>query len=162
MVPIRGNVGTRIAKVSSGEIDGVVVAAAGVLRLGLSARIAELLDPDVFVPDAGQGALIVQVRPADVDAERIATFADDADTRFAVTAERAFVRAMGGGCSTPVAAHVRLESDLLKMNAMAVSPDGKSVIRESMCVELTDPVAAGETLAEAIIDAGAAAPGGEN
>ncbi len=155
VVPIRGNVGTRIARVRSGEVDGVVVAAAGIVRLGLAAAAAEMLDPDVFIPDAGQGALIVQVREGDREAGRIAALADHAESRAAVGAERAFLEAIGGGCSAPVAVHARLEAGRLRMRAMAAATDGSRVIRRGMDGDPSDPGAGGRALAEALLAAGA-------
>ena len=141
--PIRGNVGTRLSKVGTNNCDGVVVAAAGVLRLGLTDKIAEYLDPDVFTPDVGQGALILQVRSGDDAAARILSAVDHFDTRVAVLAERAFLRAIGGGCAVPVAAHARVKGGLLVMRAMAATPDGSQVYRESVESDLTDTEATG-------------------
>ena len=161
VVPIRGNVGTRVGRVRSGEVDGVVVAAAGIVRLGLAARAAELFDPEVFIPDAGQGALIVQVREGDAESARIASFADHAATRAAVSAERAFLEAVGGGCSAPVAAHARIEDGRLVIRAMAASTDGSRVVREEARADPADPEAGGRALASALLAAGGGALGGE-
>ena len=157
VVPIRGNVGTRIAKVGTGDYDGVVVAAAGLQRLGLTARAAEYLDPAVFTPDVGQGALIVQVRDDDAEAARIASLADHAQTRTAVSAERAFLLTIGGGCSVPVAAYASVAEGRLRMNAMASTPDGSQMFRQCLDFDASDPVAGGRALAEKLISAGASA-----
>ena len=157
VVSIRGNVGTRIARVGTGEYDGVVVAAAGLQRLGLTARASEYLDPEVFTPDVGQGALIVQVRDDDAEAARIASLADHAQTRTEVSAERAFLLAIGGGCSVPVAAYASVAEGRLRMRAMASTPDGGRMFRQSLDLDASDPVAGGRALAETLIDAGASA-----
>ncbi len=157
VVPIRGNVGTRIARVGTGEYDGVVVAAAGLQRLGLTAKAAEYLDPEVFTPDVGQGALIVQVRDDDAEGARIASLADHAQTRTAVSAERAFLLAIGGGCSVPVAAYASVAEGRLRMRAMASTPDGGQMFRQSLDFDASDPVEGGRALAERLIAAGASA-----
>ena len=102
VVPLRGNVDTRLRKLDAGEADAIVLAAAGLRRLGLAERIAFLLDPEVFVPEAGQGAIAVQVREGE---EGLVSALDHAPTRRAVEAERDFARSVGGGCSVPVAAY---------------------------------------------------------
>ena len=155
VVPIRGNVGTRIARVGTGDYDGVVVAAAGLQRLGLTDRAAEYLDPEVFTPDVGQGALIVQVREDDAEAAGIAALADHAQTRTAVSAERAFLLAIGGGCSAPVAAFASVAGGMLRMRAMASSPDGVRMFRQRLDFDASDPLAGGRVLAEKLIEAGA-------
>jgi hydroxymethylbilane synthase len=101
-VPLRGNVDTRLRKLDAGEADAIVLAAAGLRRLGLAGRIGFLLDPEVFVPEAGQGAIAVQVRAGE---EGLVSALDHAPTRRAVQAERDFARSVGGGCSVPVAAY---------------------------------------------------------
>ncbi len=155
VTPIRGNVGTRLGKVGTGDYDGVVVAAAGVLRLGLTDKIAEYLDPDVFTPDVGQGALILQVRSDDDAAAEIASAVDHFDTRVAVLAERAFLRTIGGGCSVPVAAHALVNGGRLAVRAMASMPDGSQVFRENVESDLSDPEATGTALAENLMASGA-------
>jgi hydroxymethylbilane synthase len=102
VVPLRGNVDTRLRKLDAGEADAIVLAAAGLRRLGLAGRIGFLLDPEVFVPEAGQGAIAVQVRAGE---EGLVSALDHAPTRRAVQAERDFARSVGGGCSVPVAAY---------------------------------------------------------
>jgi hydroxymethylbilane synthase len=155
-VPIRGNVGTRLSKVGTDGYDGVVVAAAGLLRLGLADQVTEYLDPAAFTPDVGQGALILQVRSNDPKSAEITAMADHPETRAAVLAERAFLRTMGGGCSVPVAAYARVASDRLTISAMAASPDGTQVYRESSESDISDPEATGTAIAEKLLASGAA------
>jgi hydroxymethylbilane synthase len=112
VVPLRGNVDTRLRKLDSGDADAIVVAAAGLRRLGLESRIGFVLDPRVFVPEAGQGAIAVQVRRGD---EHLVAALDHAPTREAVEAERACVQRLGGGCSVPVAAHAWHEDGRLQL-----------------------------------------------
>jgi hydroxymethylbilane synthase len=112
VVPLRGNVDTRLAKLDAGEADAIVLAAAGLERLGLAGRIAFLLDPGEFVPEAGQGAIAVQVRSGE---EHLVDALDHAPTRAAVEAERDCVRSLGGGCTAPVAAHAWHEDGELRL-----------------------------------------------
>lgn len=112
VVPMRGNVDTRLGKLAAGEADAIVLAAAGLRRLGLTAQIGFLLDPQVFVPEAGQGAIAVQVRMG--EEELVATL-DHGPTRRAVEAEREFAQSVGGGCSVPVAAYAWHEGETLRL-----------------------------------------------
>jgi hydroxymethylbilane synthase len=112
VVPLRGNVDTRLGKLAAGEADAIVLAAAGLRRLGLSAQIGFLLDPQVFVPEAGQGAIAVQVRRGE---EELVAALDHGPTRRAVEAEREFAQSVGGGCSAPVAAYAWHEGDTLRL-----------------------------------------------
>jgi hydroxymethylbilane synthase len=112
VVPLRGNVDTRLAKLDAGEADAIVLAAAGLERLGLADRIAFLLDPDTFVPEAGQGAIAVQVRAGE---EPLVAALDHGPTRAAVEAERDCVRRLGGGCTAAVAAHAWHEDGELRL-----------------------------------------------
>jgi hydroxymethylbilane synthase len=112
VVPMRGNVDTRLRKLDAGEADAIVLAACGLERLGLGARIGFRLDPQVFVPEAGQGALAVQVRAGEEEAVRAL---DDARSRAAYERERAEVDRLGGGCSVPVAAHAWYDGEELRL-----------------------------------------------
>jgi hydroxymethylbilane synthase len=112
VVPLRGNVDTRLAKLAAGEADAIVLAAAGLRRLGLTGRIGFLLDPQVFVPEAGQGAIAVQVRRGE---EELVAALDHAPTRRAVEAEREFAQSVGGGCSVPVAAYAWHAGETLRL-----------------------------------------------
>jgi hydroxymethylbilane synthase len=117
-VPLRGNVDTRLRKLDAGDADAIVLAAAGLARLGLADRIAFLLDPAVFVPEAGQGALAAQVRAG--EEWRVAAL-DDARTRREVEAERERVAALGGGCTAPVAAFAWHEGDELRLRSWSAA-----------------------------------------
>jgi hydroxymethylbilane synthase len=118
VVPLRGNVDTRVGKLDAGEADAIVLAAAGLVRLGLEDRIAFLLDPHVFVPEAGQGAVAVQVRRGE---EALVAAIDHAPTRAAVEAERECVRRLGGGCTVPVAAYAWHEDGALRLREWVAS-----------------------------------------
>ena len=128
--PIRGNVDTRVRKVQDGTYDAAVMAAAGLERLGLTDHIAEYLSLDVMLPAAGQGALAVQCRAGDMRILALLAAIDNEADRMATRAERTFLSALGGGCSTPIAAYARVGDDaMIEMNALIVSLDGQMVIR---------------------------------
>jgi len=128
--PIRGNVDTRVRKVQDGTYDAAVMAAAGLERLGLTDHIAEYLSLDVMLPAAGQGALAVQCRAGDTQVLALLAAIDNEADRMATRAERTFLSALGGGCSTPIAAYARVGDDaMIEMNALIVSLDGQMVIR---------------------------------
>jgi hydroxymethylbilane synthase len=152
---LRGNVDTRLRKVESGEYDAVVVAKAGLDRLGLSHRISEVLAPDVCLPAVGQGALAVESRAADRDTLDIADKLDDEETRWAVAAERTLLAELQGGCQVPIGAWARVERGQLVMDACVVSLDGTEYVRERGISAMTEATSLGQTLAKRLIDAGA-------
>ncbi len=130
VVPIRGNVDTRVRKVQSGSYDAAVMAAAGLERLGLTEAITARLPFEVMLPAPGQGALAVQCRADDAHTLSLLAALDDEADRAATTAERAFLQALGGGCATPIAAYARRDEDgLIEMEALIASLDGQVMIR---------------------------------
>ncbi len=147
-VPIRGNVDTRIRKVEAGEYDAVVLAAAGLLRLGLGATIAEYLAPDRCLPDPGQGALAVEVRNGDEEILDLVRAIDDPVTRAAVSAERAFLAALGGGCQTPAGALATLQGATLTLRAVIVYGNRRVTAMEQG--PAMDPEALGRSVAASI------------
>lgn len=149
LLSLRGNIDTRIRKAMQGEYDAIVLAAAGVLRLGFGSHIAEYLSLDVMLPAPGQGALAVQCRAADEATCALLQPIDHAPTRSAVIAERAFLNGLGGGCSAPVAAYAQ-DNHLV---ALVASQDGNRVIRVSG--EGDDPVVLGTELAQQALAQGA-------
>jgi hydroxymethylbilane synthase len=167
VVPIRGNVDTRLRKVAAGDVDAVVVAAAGLARLGRLQEAAETLDPGQVLPAPGQGALAVECR-SDDDGLRsaLAGLLDDADTRAAVTAERRLLATLEAGCTAPVGALADIaegdSGDEIYLRAVVVSPDGSRALRLS----ITGPVAEGDELATRLatqmLEEGAADLIGEN
>ena len=154
--PVRGNVETRIGKTDGNGYDGVVVAAAGMLRLGLEGRIAQYFDPYEMTPEPGQGALAVEVRSDRDDLLQLLSAIVDAPTHAAVDAERAFVEAMGGGCRVPIAAHAAVEGDAIRMVGMVSSIDGGEMIKTRLDMAGVEPGAAGRALAEELMAMGAA------
>ena len=155
VLPIRGNVGTRIEKSSGEDYDGVVLAAAGLIRLGRQDAVSEYLSLEVCTPDAGQGALAVQTRAESKDVIGLVSQIDHAPTSVAVRAERALVEAIGGGCTSPIGAYARLLDGSIAVTAMAAEPDGSRIVRVNETCDASDPEAAGRHVAEALVDAGA-------
>jgi len=153
VVSIRGNVDTRVRKVREGEVDAAVLAAAGVRRLGLEHEVAEWLPPGVMLPAPGQGALAVQCREGDETVAPLLAGLEDAAARAETTAERAFLRALGGGCTAPVGARAELVAPgTVRLDALVASPDGSEVVRVHGDGE---PAEVGERLAREALAAGA-------
>jgi hydroxymethylbilane synthase len=155
VLPIRGNVGTRINKAQGDEYDGVVLAAAGLLRLGRESEISEHLSPEVCTPEVGQGALAVEARADDTATIEVLAKADHWPSSVAVRAERAFLAAVGGGCKVPVTAYARLDGGELHILAMAATPDGSRLFRAQAICDASDPESAGRRAAEVLARAGA-------
>ena len=155
VLPIRGNVGTRMDKSRGADYDGTVLAAAGLMRLGMQSEVTEYLDPDTFTPEAGQGTIALQVRRDDTQTMEMIAAVDHGPSRASLTAERAFVSVIGGGCKVPVAAYARAEGSGFRVSAMAALPDGSQVYRIDVDGEADDPAAAGANAAETLLDAGA-------
>ena len=144
--PVRGNVQTRLKKLQDGEFSALVLAAAGLKRLGLEDRISRYFSPEEMLPAAGQGILAVQTRQG-VDTACLAAV-HDPDAACCALAERAFVRALDGGCSSPVAAYAVAEGETLTLTGLYVSPDETVVRKDS----LSGPRTAAETLGETLAD----------
>lgn len=154
ILPIRGNVDTRLSKAKGADYDGAVLAAAGILRLGRESEISAYLSPEECVPDVGQGALAVQIRESDSALLKIAQSIDHTPTSTAVRAERAFLAAMGGGCTMPTAAHAELKDDKLHLLAIVAKPDGSEIVRVSESFSADDPIEAGNAVAAALMSSG--------
>ncbi|GIX46579.1 MAG: porphobilinogen deaminase [Candidatus Tectimicrobiota bacterium] len=153
---LRGNVETRLRKVRRGEVDGVVLAAVGLQRLGLEAAISEWLSPDVMLPAPGQGALALETREEPWLDALLAPLHDPA-TASAVSAERAFLAHLGGGCTVPVAALASCEGDTLRLRGLVATVDGRRLLRQELCGPVREAEALGRQLAEQLLAAGAAA-----
>jgi hydroxymethylbilane synthase len=152
--PVRGNLDTRLRKLDEGQYHTILLAAAGLKRLGWGGRIAEILEPDVMCPAVGQGALAIETRAsgAGLDAARAL---DHAATRAAVTAERGVLAALGGGCQVPIGAHAVVEGGRLRMLAVVASPAGDALIRMEAEGEAADAARIGRDLGERLLAAGA-------
>jgi hydroxymethylbilane synthase len=148
IVSLRGNVDTRLRKLDAGDVDGLVMAAAGLLRLGLSHRIAERFDPHTMVPAVGQGAVVAQARVDDHATLETARAIDHAPTRAAVEAERAFLAAMGGGCQRPIGAWARCDGTRLLIEGAVADALGRRIVRARLDAAASQPERAGQALAE--------------
>ena len=157
LLPIRGNVETRLRKALDGDYEAVVLAAAGLRRLGLEGHAAEVFDPAVFVPAPGQGALAVEVRVGDAEMAELVAPLSHRPTAAAVTAERAFLRALGGGCRVPVGAYGRVEGETILLTGMVVSEDGSRLYRTTLDGSACDPEGVGVRLARDVLALGASA-----
>jgi hydroxymethylbilane synthase len=159
VVPIRGNVDTRLRKLDAGEVDAIVLAAAGLRRLGLDTRITEFLPPERLVPAIGQGALAIELRERDLAGHVGAAVRhlDHAETRAAVLAERAFLRRLGGDCQTPVAAHAVIDAGRLALRAVVASADGARSVRGETGGDALRAEVLGAALAEDLLARGARA-----
>ncbi|MEO3811268.1 hydroxymethylbilane synthase [Sphaerisporangium sp. B11E5] len=160
-VPIRGNADTRIGKVGSGELNAVVLAAAGLTRIGREAEIAEVFEPDDMLPAPGQGALAVECRAGDADLIELLAALDDPRTRAAVTAERTVLAALEAGCSAPVGAFATDAGHILNLTAAVVALDGTRSVRKSTAGDLSAAMELGRELAAAMIAEGAGTLMGE-
>jgi hydroxymethylbilane synthase len=151
---IRGNVDTRLRKLDDGRYDAIVLASAGLRRLGLEHRITELFDPSLMCPAVGQGALAVETRNDNGPAFQIAKHLEDFDARSAVTAERAVLASLGGGCQAPMGAHATVESRTILLHALIVSLDGAQVIRQEMLGPIDNAAALGHVVGQQLLAAG--------
>ena len=152
---LRGNLDTRIRKMEEGRYDAIVLAAAGLRRLGWEAKITEYIPEDMSLPAIGQGALGIEIRADDPDTREAVSFLNDRDTAFAVRAERGFLKRLEGGCQVPIASYGRTEGDGIFLKGMVGRPDGSEIIRGSARGSTFDPEALGVGLAEQLLARGA-------
>jgi len=152
---IRGNVDTRLRKQAEGQYSAILLAAAGLIRLGWQDRISEYLDPAVFVPAVGQGALAIETREDGAKGHQAAARMDDPETRARLTAERAALRALGGGCQVPMGAHAILDAGTIRIHGIVVSLDGRTAIRAHAEGPAADAGNVGIELGEKLLRAGA-------
>ena len=154
--PLRGNVDTRLRLVSSGELDGVVLAAAALVRLGTEGRIAEYLPPTIFVPAAGQGALAIEIRADDAHMGQLVAPVNHEPTWLGVTSERAFLGALGGGCRVPVGALATVEGTRVHLLGMVASLVRGEILRAEVEGNALAPEETGRELARKMMGMGAA------
>lgn len=156
VVGIRGNVDTRLRKLDDGEYDAIVLAAAGLRRLGWDERITELLQPPLMLPAVGQGALGIECRTDDEATRSLLSHLDDSATRQSVIAERSMLALLHGGCSAPVGAWGRVVDDRLQLDGLVASLDGKQVFKATASGPSSDAWSLGEQVAAELISLGAA------
>jgi hydroxymethylbilane synthase len=153
--PIRGNVGTRVRKLDEGDFDALVLAAAGMRRLGLAARISAPIPVEACVPAPGQGILAIEIRADDDRARGLLASADDPDAATSLAAERATVAALGGGCQLPLGVIALHENGNLRAHGVVASPDGARTIRREVYGPRRDAAGIGRRLADELASAGA-------
>ena len=153
--PIRGNVDTRLRKLDAGDYEALVLAAAGLRRLGFESRISATIPIDVCVPAPGQGIVAIEIRSDDRPAREAVSAISDPDAAASLAAERAVVAALGGGCQLPLGAIAEHERDRLRVQGVVAWPDGRGVIRRTSTGLATDPAATGTRLADELLQAGA-------
>jgi len=150
---LRGNVDTRVRKLEEGEYDGIILAAAGLTRLGKTQLVKEYLPAEFMCPAAGQGALGIEIREGDTKMRKHLAFLNDADSRAATICERALLNKLGGGCQVPIGAFAEVKDGKLYLTGVVARPDGSEVLREQQSG--TDPVALGELVGETLLKRGA-------
>lgn len=153
IIPLRGNVDTRLRKLQSGKFDAIILASAGVSRLGLTEFVRMRLEAEQMCPAAGQGALAIEARSTDSATIAAVKFLDHAPTRAAVECERAALNALGGGCQVPIGAYACYENGKLTLQAVVASPNGEEIVREQRSG--TDPQKLGANVGEALLARGA-------
>ncbi len=152
---LHGNIGTRITKMQENGLDGIILAVAGLIRLGLRGELAEIFETDFMLPAVGQGALAIEVRKADSMVRELVKSVEDNATRISTDAERAFSGRLGGGCNLPVAAYARIVDGGLNLEGLVGSADGGRIIRESIVGQTKDADSIGISLAERMLTHGA-------
>jgi len=155
VLPLRGNLDTRLKKLDAENLDAIILAAAGVKRLGLEHRITEYLDEKVMLPAVGQGALCIEIRENDPEVESIITLLEHHQTRTVILGERAFLNRLEGGCQVPIAAHGKIEKDGFTLCGLVATVDGTTVIRETLSGQKNSSESIGVALADRLIEMGA-------
>lgn len=155
IVALRGNVDTRLKKLATTELDAIVLAAAGLTRLGLADRITAHIAPDIMLPAVGQGALCIEARNNDGATKQLLAALDHRPTHVAITAERAFLHRLEGGCQIPLAGHATLKNDQLQLTGLVAELDGSRVVRATNRGAPDQAAALGRQLAETLLHRGA-------
>ncbi|MGB8886809.1 MAG: hydroxymethylbilane synthase [Candidatus Korobacteraceae bacterium] len=150
---LRGNVDTRVRKLEEGEYDAIILAAAGLTRLGKTQLVKEVLSEDFMCPAAGQGALGIEIRAGDAEMRKHLIFLDDAAARAATTCERALLNKLGGGCQVPIGAFAEMQNGSLHLTAIVAQPDGSVILREQQSG--SDPIVLGEQVGDILLRRGA-------
>jgi len=150
--PLRGNVDTRLRKLEAGEYDAIILAAAGLNRLGKMELVKQVIPPEVMCPAAGQGALGIEIRAGDTDTRQHLSFLDDADARATTTCERALLYKLGGGCQVPIGAVAEIRGGCIHLEGVVAHPEGSVVLRESR--DGDDPVRLGEEVGDRLLARG--------
>jgi hydroxymethylbilane synthase len=150
--PLRGNVDTRLRKLEQGEYDAIILAAAGLKRLGKTEWIKQIIPAKVMCPAAGQGALGIEIREGDAKTRDLLSFLDDPSARAATTCERALLNSLGGGCQVPIGAFAQINAGMLHLESMVADPDGSKLLRDSR--DGSDPEKLGKAAGAALLARG--------
>ena len=148
IVPLRGNVGTRLAKIADGVADATILALAGLKRLGMADKATAILDPQQFLPAVGQGAIAIETRENDAATRALVARINHGDTLTAVLAERAFLAVLDGSCKTPIAGHARIDGERLSFRGLIAKPDGSAFFEASRAGTVRDAAALGADAAQ--------------
>jgi len=155
IVPLRGNLDTRLKKLETTDLDAIVLAAAGLMRLGLGHRITAYLTDEQMLPAVGQGALCIETRDADPEVQSIIESLDDPGTRTAVMAERAFLKRLEGGCQVPIAGHAKAVGATVSLCGLVADLDGRTIIKNTMTGQVERADRLGRSLGEDLLKRGA-------
>ena len=155
ILPLRGNLDTRLKKLETENLDAIILAAAGVKRLGLEGRITEYMDENVMLPAVGQGALCIEIRQNDPEVEPIVSSLEHHQTRVEVMGERAFLNRLEGGCQVPIAAYGKIEKNTFTLCGLVATVDGKTVIKETLSGPKDSSEIIGVKLADRLVGMGA-------
>jgi hydroxymethylbilane synthase len=150
--PLRGNVDTRLHKLEAGDYDAIILAAAGLNRLGKTQLVRQVIPIEVMTPAAGQGALAIEIRRGDDSTRGQLAFLDDAEARASTLCERALLNKLGGGCQVPIGAFAEVQSGRIRLSALVAHPDGTKVLRETR--DGDNPVRLGEEVGETLLKRG--------
>jgi hydroxymethylbilane synthase len=150
--PLRGNVDTRLRKLEAGDYDAVILAAAGLNRLGKTQLVRQIIPAEIMTPAAGQGALGIEIRRGDKETCHLLSFLDDPVARATTTSERALLNKLGGGCQVPIGAFAEMQGSKVHLNGLVAHPDGTKILRESRDGE--NPQRLGEEVGETLLERG--------
>jgi len=152
VIPLRGNVDTRLRKLEEGHYDAIILASAGLNRLGLTQWIRAILPPEIMCPAAGQGALGIEIRAGDTETRAHLKFLDDPAARASTTCERALLNQLGGGCQVPIGAFAEVTNGVIHLHGLVARPDGSELLRESR--DGSDPEKLGVELGQTLLQSG--------
>ena len=155
LIPLRGNLETRLKKLDTEGLDAIILAAAGLIRLGCDNRITEIISPDILLPAMGQGAVGIETRKNDVENQILLADIDDENTHYALDAERALVSQLEGGCNVPIGAFATLDADQITLKGLVASLDGKTLYKKEMTDIKTNAIAMGRKMGDELIGMGA-------
>ena len=155
LIPLRGNLETRLKKLDTEGLDAIILAAAGLIRLGWDSRITEIISPDILLPAMGQGTVGIEARKNDVENQILLADMDDEDTHYALDAERALVSQLEGGCNVPIGAFATLDADQITLTGLVASLDGKILYKKELTDIKTNAIAMGRKMGDELIGMGA-------